>query len=173
MDCSPPGSSVHGISQARILEWVAISFSRGCSWPSDRTRVSSIAGRHFTIWATRESHKTIYYVQKCTSTDTAFPFPEFTQTDILTQACRDGCAKTFTAALFALAKGYNHHKYLPALELLNMSLQSNIMYLLKLTRQVYGYRIRMVSKVYIFEKKSYRRVLMTQDAIYLSISIHV
>jgi len=33
MDCSPPDSSVHGISQARLLEWVAISFSRGCSWP--------------------------------------------------------------------------------------------------------------------------------------------
>ena len=39
-DCSPPGSSVHGIFQARILEWVAISFSRGSSWPRDRTQVS-------------------------------------------------------------------------------------------------------------------------------------
>ena len=48
-----PGSSVHGISQVRILEWVAISFSRGYSWPRDRTRVSCIVGRHFTIWATR------------------------------------------------------------------------------------------------------------------------
>ena len=38
MDCSPPGSSVHGIFQARLLEWVAISFSRGSSWPRDRTR---------------------------------------------------------------------------------------------------------------------------------------
>ena len=45
MDCSPPGSSVHGISQARILEWVAISFSRGSSQFSDRTQVSCIAGR--------------------------------------------------------------------------------------------------------------------------------
>ena len=43
MDCSPPGSSVHGILQARILEWVAISFSRGSSWPRDQTRVSYIA----------------------------------------------------------------------------------------------------------------------------------
>ena len=42
MDCSPPGSSVHGVSQARILEWVAISFSRGTSWPRDRTRTSCI-----------------------------------------------------------------------------------------------------------------------------------
>ena len=47
-DCSPPGSSVHGILQARILEWVAISFSRGSSGPRDRTPVSHIAGRFFT-----------------------------------------------------------------------------------------------------------------------------
>ena len=49
MDCSPPGSSVHGILQARILEWVAISFSGESSQPRDRTRVSCIAGRHLTI----------------------------------------------------------------------------------------------------------------------------
>ena len=50
MDCSSPGSSVRGISQARILEWVAISFSRGSSWPRDFTQVSRIAGRFFTLW---------------------------------------------------------------------------------------------------------------------------
>ena len=54
MDCSLPGS-IHEIFQARILEWVAISFSRGSSWPRDRTWVSRIAGRHFTVWATREA----------------------------------------------------------------------------------------------------------------------
>ena len=54
-DCSPPGSSDHGILQARILEWVAIPFSRGSSWPRDQTQVSCIAGRFFTIWATREA----------------------------------------------------------------------------------------------------------------------
>ena len=43
MDCSPPVSSVHGILQARVLEWVAISFSRGSSWSRDRTRVSWIS----------------------------------------------------------------------------------------------------------------------------------
>ena len=51
MDCSLPGSSVHGISQARILEWVAISSSRESSWPKHRTHiscVSSIAGGFFT-----------------------------------------------------------------------------------------------------------------------------
>ena len=51
MDCSPAGSSVHGILQTRILEWVAIPFSRGSSWPRDRIPVSCIAGRFFTIWA--------------------------------------------------------------------------------------------------------------------------
>ena len=54
MDCSPPGSSIHGIFQARALEWAAISFSRGSSWPRDQTLVSHIVDRCFTIWATRE-----------------------------------------------------------------------------------------------------------------------
>ena len=53
VDCSPPGSPVHGILQAGILEWVAISFSRGSSRPKDRTQVSRIAGRLFNLWATR------------------------------------------------------------------------------------------------------------------------
>ena len=44
MDCSPPGSSVHGIFQARILEWTVISFSRGSSWLRNRTQVSCFAG---------------------------------------------------------------------------------------------------------------------------------
>ena len=47
MDCSLPGSSLHGIFQARVLEWVAISFSRGPSRPTDRTLVSHIVGRRF------------------------------------------------------------------------------------------------------------------------------
>ena len=55
MDCSPPGSSVHGILQARLLEWAAIPFSQGTSWPRDRTQVSRIAGSFCTIWATRET----------------------------------------------------------------------------------------------------------------------
>ena len=59
MDCSLPGSSVHGIFQARILEWVAISFSRGSSWPRDQTWVSLIVGRCFTVWATREATKDV------------------------------------------------------------------------------------------------------------------
>ena len=55
MDWSSPGSSVCGILQAKILEWVAISFSKGSFWPRDRTWVSHIAGRFFTVWTTREA----------------------------------------------------------------------------------------------------------------------
>ena len=51
MDYSLPGSSVHGIFPARVLEWVVISFSRGSSWPSNLTQVSHIVGRRFTVWA--------------------------------------------------------------------------------------------------------------------------
>ena len=49
MDCSPPGSTVHGVLQARILEWIAFPFSRGSSQPRDRTQVSRIADGFFTV----------------------------------------------------------------------------------------------------------------------------
>ena len=55
MDCSPPGSSVHGILQARIPEWVAIAFPRGSSGPRDQTQVSHVAGRLLTVWGTGEA----------------------------------------------------------------------------------------------------------------------
>ena len=55
MDCSLPGSSVHGSLQARILKWVAIPFSKGSTWLGDWTWVSSIAGKLFTTWATIHS----------------------------------------------------------------------------------------------------------------------
>ena len=61
MDCSPTGYSVHEILQARILEWVAIPFSRGSSQLRDRTLVSCIAGRFFTVWVIREAP--IYIIQ--------------------------------------------------------------------------------------------------------------
>ena len=57
-DCSPQGSSVHGILQAKTLEWVAMPSSRGSSQPRDWTQVSHIAGRSFTVWATREAQDT-------------------------------------------------------------------------------------------------------------------
>ena len=58
MDYSRPGASVHGILQARILEWVAMPSSRGSSQASDRTQVSHIAGGFLTSWATREARET-------------------------------------------------------------------------------------------------------------------
>ena len=61
MGCSLPGSSVHGVLQTRILEWVAISFSRGSSQHRDWTQVSCIAGRFFTDLATREAHYVFIY----------------------------------------------------------------------------------------------------------------
>ena len=65
LDCNPPGSPVLGISQARILEWVAISSSRGSSQPMDQTHVSwssCIAGKFFTHWAIRASPKCYYII---------------------------------------------------------------------------------------------------------------
>ena len=62
MDCNLPGSSAHGILQARILERVAIPFSRGSSWPRDHES-PALAGKFFTIWATREAH--IYNTPFC------------------------------------------------------------------------------------------------------------
>ena len=55
MDCSPPASSVQGILQARILQWLAVCYSRGSSRPRDPTQVSCMADRFFTLWATRDS----------------------------------------------------------------------------------------------------------------------
>ena len=55
--CDPMAYTVHGVLQARILEWVAFPFSRGSSWLRDRTQVSCIAGRFFTSWVTRETQE--------------------------------------------------------------------------------------------------------------------
>ena len=66
MDCSLPGSSIHGILQAGILEWIAIPFSRGSSQPRDQTWISFITGRFFTIRVTREAQFSwILSPQKC------------------------------------------------------------------------------------------------------------
>ena len=62
MDCNPTDSSARGISQARILGWVAFFFSRGSSRPRNRTQVSCIAGRFFTDWAMRDaSHRKLIH----------------------------------------------------------------------------------------------------------------
>ena len=62
MDYKLPASSVHGIFQARVLEWGAISFSRVFFWPRDRNPVFRVAGRHFTIWATREAQHMVSFL---------------------------------------------------------------------------------------------------------------
>ena len=64
MGCSPPGSSIYGIFQARVLESVAISFSRGYSWPGNWTQVSRIVGRRFIVWATREAQWPVEFWKK-------------------------------------------------------------------------------------------------------------
>ena len=61
MDCGPPGSSAHEILQARILEWVAMPFSRGSSQFRDQTWVSYIAGRFFTVWVITEALYSIVF----------------------------------------------------------------------------------------------------------------
>ena len=65
MDCTPPGSSVHGILQARILDWVTISISRGSSQPRDWTWVFCLAGRFFINLATKERKKESEVAQSC------------------------------------------------------------------------------------------------------------
>ena len=60
MDCSLPGSSVHGILQVRILGWIAIPFSRRSSQPRDQIQVSRVAGRFFTVWATRDDSSSLH-----------------------------------------------------------------------------------------------------------------
>ena len=62
MDCSLPGSSVHGIFSARILEWVAISSSRGSSWPRTEPSSAALAGRFFTTSATWEAPPRVYRI---------------------------------------------------------------------------------------------------------------
>ena len=61
MHGGPPGSSAHGILQARVLEGAVISFSRGSSQLWDQTHVSCITGSFFTIWDTRDTQKNIYF----------------------------------------------------------------------------------------------------------------
>ena len=85
MDCNPPGSSVHGILQARILEWVAIFFSWESSWPRDWTWVSCIAGRFFTLWAIREALKETNKLNEVITLR-----PESHSTDVLIRRGGDG-----------------------------------------------------------------------------------
>ena len=81
--CSPPGSSVRGVSQTSLLEWVAISFSRGSSWPRDWPWISCTACRFFTIWATREAP---YYLKQGSSLWWSTDFGQFIRDEDLRKA---------------------------------------------------------------------------------------
>ena len=105
MDSSPPGSSFHGILQAKILEQIVIPFSRRSSWSWDQTQVFCISGRLFTIWATREApiyliikgifwQRNIYTFYYCVIQITNIVFhpilkntPEFSDFHILLSMC--------------------------------------------------------------------------------------
>jgi len=93
MDCGPPGSFVHGILQARILEWTAIPFSRGSSWPRDPTRVSCIAGRFFTLKTKKLKIELPY--------DPAIPLLDIYPEKNIIQ--KDTLTPIFTAVLFTIA----------------------------------------------------------------------
>ena len=88
MDCSPPGFSVHGILQARILEWVAIPFSGGSSQPRDQTQVFYIAGRFFTTWASREAPVCVYlYLYNAKTVFSANHFIRFDYSFLISRLC--------------------------------------------------------------------------------------
>ena len=93
MVCSPPGSSLHGVSQAGILEWVAISSSRGSSWPRDQTCVSFIGRGILYHWATREGHirQAQSYVSVPISQFTRLPLPLSVHTFVLYICCLRFC----------------------------------------------------------------------------------
>ena len=91
MDCSLLCSSVHGIFQARVLEWVAVSFSRGSSWPRDQTQVSHTVGRRFTVWATREVPYDIKLILKLKGRRQWHPTPVLLPGKSLGQRSLVGC----------------------------------------------------------------------------------
>ena len=99
MDCSPPGSSVHGILQTRILEWVAISFSKGSSWPRDRTCISCICRRilyYWTTWETQSDMNSVLFSKNCV--------PNFTLPDCSrhTDMASSLCSRFLTELCFCL-----------------------------------------------------------------------
>ena len=134
MDCSLPGFSTHGILQARILDWVAIPFSRGSSWPRDWALVSCIAAWFFTIWATREAwdffylHSNIDYTKnresefqpsvalqnfKCTHTLTGLPCQPTRRESLLLYTVIHQHVSSFACSCLMLGEDYGvecHHR---------------------------------------------------------------
>ena len=109
MDCSLPGSSIHGILQARALEWGAIAFSRGYSQPRDWTQVSHIAGRHFNLWATREAWKTVWGTLKNKNRVIVWSCNHLEK--MKTQIQKDTCISVFLVALLTIAKARKQAKF--------------------------------------------------------------
>ena len=100
IDRSLPGLSIHGIFQARVLEWVAISFSRGSSRPRDQTWVSRIVGRRFTVWVTTISD-TLEQKQYCWMECVTFQGGGFEMQHALT--CMHACIANVVFPLYSLA----------------------------------------------------------------------
>ena len=90
MDSIPPGSSVHGIMQARILGWVTVPSSRGSSWRRDQTRVSYITGKVFTVWAIRKAPYKVLRIVKFLKTESDMAVVDaFTQVCVRTQELKN------------------------------------------------------------------------------------
>ena len=106
MDCIPLGSSIHGIFQARVLEWVAISFSRGSSQPRDWTWVSCIAGRFFTVWATREALYLLMSCIICKYTEKAFNKTQYLWENFLKSGHRGNILLSLPS--YPFAKSFYH-----------------------------------------------------------------
>ena len=118
MDCSRPGSSFHGILQARILEWVAVTSSRGPSQPRDRTHVSCTGGRFFTDWATREykAEKLLFKENdhiNCTKEERAIPLQKTTQ-KLCVLVISELCFLFFAFFFFLFDFLFSHEIYVKA-----------------------------------------------------------
>ena len=99
IDCSPPVCSILGILQARMLKWVAISFSRWSYWPRDQIQVSHIAGRFFTIWGTRSLNTLNTLLSYGPAVTLLFIHSKELSMYVHTKSCM----WMFTAALFIIA----------------------------------------------------------------------
>ena len=99
MDCSPPGSSVHEIFQARILEGVAIPFSGGSSWPRDQTQVSCIAGRFFTTRPLKGNTSWYWGSLKCGCLSSDLLVPEWSRGAGAAPRTSEQCHKRPSAVL--------------------------------------------------------------------------
>ena len=123
-DYSPPGSSVHGILQARLLGWVAISSSRGFSWPRDQTHISCIAGRRFNLWATGEAPQRLR--NWTLNVDFLLTNLKFTQSHLANGCCildRSGLSRGFIMSHLLISKWTVGRDWKLVLNMLPLSFQ--------------------------------------------------